>query len=122
MSLKESINDIYLKIKYVRTTVLLLIIFILSNVLSFLTGALYIKDTMTQKRPIKIHSVNLGEIVPKYSLKIVEASVYGKKYYFPWCQGAENLKEKNKIYFSSATEAEKAGYELSATCKVSNTR
>ncbi len=49
------------------------------------------------------------------SLKIV-ASRSGTKYHLITCSGAKRIKEKNKIFFSSETEAEAAGYEPAANC------
>ena len=45
------------------------------------------------------------------------ASKSGKKYYYPWCTGVQKIKEENRIYFASKTEAEARGYTPSATCK-----
>lgn len=45
------------------------------------------------------------------------ASKIGKKYYPFNCKAAQGLSEKNKIYFKSAADAEKAGYSLSERCK-----
>lgn len=41
----------------------------------------------------------------------------GSKYYSIGCTGGKTLKEENKIWFATKDEAEKAGYELSSTCK-----
>ena len=41
----------------------------------------------------------------------------GSKYHFPWCSGAQRTKEKNKIWFASKEEAERAGYTPAANCK-----
>ena len=41
----------------------------------------------------------------------------GSKYYSIGCTGGKTLKEENKIWFATKEEAEKAGYELSSTCK-----
>lgn len=41
----------------------------------------------------------------------------GKKYYYPWCSGANRITEANRIYFSSKTDAEARGYTPSSTCK-----
>ena len=40
----------------------------------------------------------------------------GSVYHFPWCPGAQKMKEGNKIFFSSKEEAEKAGYRPAANC------
>src|SRR3989344_2369822 len=45
------------------------------------------------------------------------ASKNGTKYYFPWCGGASNIAEKNKIWFSSEVEARAKGYQPAANCK-----
>jgi len=48
---------------------------------------------------------------------VVVASKNGTKYHYPWCSGAQSIKEENKIYFSSTEEARKAGYTPAANCK-----
>ena len=45
------------------------------------------------------------------------ASKSGTKYHYPWCPGAKQMKEENKIFFTSRTEAEAAGYTPAANCK-----
>lgn len=45
------------------------------------------------------------------------ASNRGSKYYSIGCSGGKTLKEENKIYFQTKEEAEKAGYEISSSCK-----
>ena len=45
------------------------------------------------------------------------ASRTGSKYHFPWCAGAQSIKEENKIWFDSKEEAEAAGYAPAANCK-----
>ena len=48
---------------------------------------------------------------------LLVASKNGSKYHFPWCSGAQRMKEENKIWFDSAEEARKAGYTPAANCK-----
>jgi len=55
--------------------------------------------------------------VISFSEKQYVASVKGKKYHFPWCSGAQRIKEGNKIWFGSKEEAERAGYEPAKNCK-----
>lgn len=50
------------------------------------------------------------------SEKSFVASKFGTKYYFPWCGGVSNIKETNKIWFSSETEAKKVGYTPATNC------
>ena len=49
--------------------------------------------------------------------KLYVASKNGSVYHFPWCSGAQRIKETNKIFFSSREEAEKAGYRPAANCE-----
>lgn len=45
------------------------------------------------------------------------ASKNGKLYYGATCTGAKRISLKNEVWFASSIEAEKAGYELSSSCK-----
>lgn len=45
------------------------------------------------------------------------ASKNGSKYHLPYCPGAQQMKEENKVWFSSKEEAEAAGYTPAANCK-----
>jgi hypothetical protein len=45
------------------------------------------------------------------------ASKSGQSYHLPWCSGAKQIKEENKIYFDSKEEAEAAGYAPAKNCK-----
>ena len=47
----------------------------------------------------------------------IVASKMGAKYHFPWCAGASQIAEKNKIWFDSVEEAQKAGYAPASNCK-----
>lgn len=47
----------------------------------------------------------------------IVASKNGTKYYSLGCSGAKRIKEENKIFFASVTEAQKAGLSPSSTCK-----
>jgi hypothetical protein len=47
----------------------------------------------------------------------VVASKTGKKYYLPWCASAERILAKNKVFFASAFDAEKAGLTPASNCK-----
>lgn len=48
--------------------------------------------------------------------KIV-ASRRGSKYHYPWCSGAQAMKESNKIWFDSIEDARGAGYTPAKNCK-----
>jgi methylphosphotriester-DNA--protein-cysteine methyltransferase len=45
------------------------------------------------------------------------ASKSGTKYHLPWCPGAKQIKEDNKIWFDTKEDAEKSGYAPAANCK-----
>ena len=45
------------------------------------------------------------------------ASVSGKTYTYSWCKGASRIKESNKVYFSSETEAKSTDRRLSKLCQ-----
>ena len=45
------------------------------------------------------------------------ASKNGTKYHLLYCPGAKQIKEANKIYFSTKEEAQKAGYTPASNCK-----
>lgn len=69
------------------------------------------------KFPIEVQSASImsppaGE---KKDSKIV-GSKDGTVYHLANCSGAKQIKEENKIYFSSQEEAQKAGYRPAANC------
>lgn len=45
------------------------------------------------------------------------ASKSGTKYHLPWCGSAKQIKEENKIWFTTKEEAERAGYTPASNCK-----
>ena len=49
-------------------------------------------------------------------LQQVVASKNGTKYHLPWCPGAKQIKDENKITFISAEEARVQGYTPAANC------
>ena len=61
------------------------------------------------KQPKGRASVSSGEQVV--------ASKNGTKYHYPWCAGAKQIAEKNKITFASTEEARAKGYTPAANCK-----
>ncbi len=55
-----------------------------------------------------IESVKTGSFV---------GSKNSDKYHFPWCPGAQRIKEENKVWFADREAAEAAGYTPAANCK-----
>ena len=53
---------------------------------------------------------------PRDSRVVVSKASKSKLYHYTYCGGAKQIKESNKIYFSSAAAAEVAGYTLAANC------
>jgi len=45
------------------------------------------------------------------------ASKNGKLYYTASCKGVNRIKEENKVWFDTASDAEKLGYTRSSSCK-----
>ncbi len=67
---------------------------------------------------IKVAATNSPEILPPAPAaagKLV-ASKSGTKYHLATCGSAKAIKEENRIYFNSETEAMAAGYTRAANC------
>jgi hypothetical protein len=47
----------------------------------------------------------------------VVVSKNSTKYHLPWCSGARTIKEENKIWFASESEALAAGYTKAGNCR-----
>ncbi len=47
---------------------------------------------------------------------LLVGSVNGSKYHYPWCGGAQRIKEGNKIWFASIEEAKNRGYSPAGNC------
>ena len=45
------------------------------------------------------------------------SSINGKTYTFVWCQGADKILIKNRVYYSDQTEVQKSGKTLSQLCQ-----
>jgi len=56
-------------------------------------------------------------IAGESALGMLVASKSGQKYHFPWCAGAAQIADKNRIWFNSYEEAKKAGYTPASNCK-----
>jgi hypothetical protein len=49
--------------------------------------------------------------------RVYVASKTGSAYYLPSCAAANRIAEKNKVWFATKEEAEKAGYKPAQNCK-----
>ncbi|MGM0629080.1 MAG: Ada metal-binding domain-containing protein [Patescibacteria group bacterium] len=103
------------------------VIFLLISFLSFGLGRLSAIEE--NKDPVKIEYDlrSLPEGVDKESSAFEErvdkevgsvvTSKNGRAFHLPWCPGAKRINEENKVWFSSAEEAEEAGYAPAKNCK-----
>ena len=62
----------------------------------------------------EVKGVTVTSVAPSEE---VVASKNGTKYHFPWCAGAKQIAEKNKITFPNVESARAAGYTPAANCK-----
>jgi hypothetical protein len=68
------------------------------------------------KKPIFIATYSASSSTPIALGGEVVASRSGKSYHFPWCPGAETIKESNRIWFKDESEAKKRGYTPAGNC------
>lgn len=129
-----SINHFLNKIKGQKgidsTTFLCLLVVVLVGLSSFGLGRLSVIDT-DNGYVSKLDNINPGivkeemgetyepikQIDNNTKEKMYVASKNGKLYYTATCSGAKRISPKNEVWFASAIDAEKSGYELSSSCK-----
>jgi len=58
-----------------------------------------------------------SNLAPVKSATSYFASNRGKKYYPAGCSAGKTIKQENRIYFKTTSEAEAAGYTLSSSCR-----
>ncbi len=107
--------------------ILVVIIIILVGLGSFGLGRLSknsdpdLKIEYTGQEANVIESISentpISENFQKTNLKNYFASNRGTKYYSLSCSAGKTIKEENRIYFNTSTEAQAAGYELSSACR-----
>jgi len=132
-NLSEKLKKVKDKLKPIENDVILISVIILVALISFGLGRL--SKIRENKTPITIEGVSqnasdtkVGEaggsaanqqaaITGSQTEKVYVASKNGTKYHYPWCPGALNIKEENKIWFSSKEQAESAGYSPAGNCK-----
>ena len=67
-------------------------------------------------KSVKVES-SIDNVESNFKERKYLASKNGKLYYTVSCSGASRIREENKVWFATSTEAEKAGYSLSTSCK-----
>lgn len=113
------------------------VLLLLVGIVSFGLGRLSVDDTWAEKTSstkiglvsgalmpiVATTSSSSSEVVavPLLSVPAVDNARYvgsksGTKYHLVTCPGAKQIKLENKIYFTTATEAEAAGYSKAANC------
>lgn len=129
-----SIQELSLKFKgfFSNTEYLLLILIITVSLVSFYLGRASVKgsppvvaqvpmEAMVHEaktaQNIEILSTTTPVAEEKVQKKTYVASKGGTKYHLPWCPGAKRIKEENKVWFATKSDAEKAGYTPASNCK-----
>ena len=88
------------KIKPFEKDLILAVAIILVALISFGLGRL--SKIGESQVPITIENISGSTSTPSaknLTDKIFVASKNGTKYHYPWCSGAQSIKEENKIYF-----------------------
>ena len=130
------INNFFNKIKgkygIDNITIMYLFVIVGVGVSSFLLGRISVEDNRVKNSGIsivetstlkgqalnnKIDSDTYKDINNTDKERVYVASKNGKLYYPVSCNGAKRISEKNKVWFSSQSEAEKMGYTVSSNCK-----
>lgn len=128
VEVEEENNSLKAKIaKFLDSRYFIATILVLIAIISFCLGRV---SGMESKRvPIKVTSESLGEVKGVSTVAsstsvsgepaatTVVASKNGTKYHYPWCAGAKQISDKNKITFNSIEEARAAGYTPASNCK-----
>ena len=89
---------------------------ILIGLAGFGLGRLSAMEKGRETVDIKPFAFNINPSTTDTADHLLVASKTGQKYHFPWCSGASQIAEKNKIYFDSYEQAQKAGYTQAANC------
>jgi hypothetical protein len=103
---------------------------ILVGVGSFALGRVSVKESVPEKAVVRVaeQPASVNTAVSESEVMKVEkspavageqilvASKSGTKYHLETCPGSKQIKEANKIFFSSKEEAEAAGYKPAANC------
>ncbi len=115
-----SINEKLEKIKSALIPIVILFVGLISFGLGRLSAISERKSPVEIMNEVGLHSSNDGSptsFIESVSTSLFVASKSGKKYHYPWCSGAQRIKERNKIWFNTKQEAEGAGYTPASNCK-----
>jgi len=127
MNIKEKLEKIkpYFakasKDKPLENDIIIVLVIVFVALIAFGLGRLSV--LFEKKMPIEVENltgnINLvtSDVDKLDGEKLFVVSKNGTKYHYPWCSGAQRIKESNKIWFSTKKEAEDAGYSPAANCK-----
>lgn len=132
--ISESIRELSPKIKAflrgISGDILVALLFIITTFLAFGLGRLsgiqhntppvaFVDGPLSIKSLAGQQTSTVGDHTPpeESSQGAIVASKKGTKYHFPWCPGALQMSETNKIYFDSEDAARQAGYSPASNCK-----
>ncbi len=115
------------KVKKVRVFLKHLFLFLLVAFLSFGLG--WYSKIETEKDPVRVEysfealpesmrasSVDFTKEINE-DIGVVLGSKNGSVYHLPWCPGAKQINEENKVWFETKEEAELSGYSPAKNCK-----
>lgn len=125
------INDFASKIKdkhiFDTFTIMCLLIITSVGIISFGLGRLSVKDdfsdnnnqlsSVVNNNSVLLNDNKVGDSYEEKEEKKYVASKNGKLYYSVGCSGAKRISEKNMIWFGTAEEAQKSGYEFASSCR-----
>jgi hypothetical protein len=127
---KTKINPLFLSLKSVldfKEDIFIILAIILIGLAGFGLGKISALEKNRGEIEIKKSEnlINITNVPMSASAMIASetakgllvASKNGQKYHFPWCAGASQIADKNKIWFDSYEEAQKAGYTPATNCK-----
>jgi hypothetical protein len=113
-SIKEKLEKSKYLVSYLQNT-WFFVGFTLILAILVVFGAIKL-DVLFQNRP----GITIAKTAFDTNVSGKEGSYVASKnsdlYYFPWCGIVSRIKDKNKVWFASRIDAEKAGYKPSANC------
>lgn len=108
-------------IKQNQADVILTIAVALISITSFNLGKISAnqqkKIPITITQPESTDSLNTKPSTLNAASVVASKASKSKVYHFPWCAGASNIAEKNKITFASEVAAISANYTLASNCQ-----
>ena len=102
----------------VKSDVYIVLVIVFIGFAGFGLGRLSILEE--NKTPVRVfynEKDQIASVTNTQTEGTLVASKSGSKYHYPWCSGAQRIKESNKVWFSSKEDAERAGYTPALNCK-----